>query len=151
MCGPIVANRHCCWAGSNLALLPPLMQEFKRFKFAVGQTHAAMCRPTVVVKLKVISFKTLIFKSQISTTHVALNIGSKAGSWRNATIFAFNCKTYCCKTYVRHCKENAPIYMYYVAPETPMMSSVIVDCPDLVLPIFWTSLRQCLQQFRAYL
>jgi len=39
---------------------------------------------------------------------------------------------YCCKTYVRHCKENAPIYMYYVAPETPMMSSVIADCPDLV-------------------
>src|SRR6218665_2616724 len=34
-------------------------------------------------------------------------------------------------TYVRHCKENAPIYMYYVAPETPMMSSVIADCPDL--------------------
>ena len=25
-------------------------------------------------------------------------------------------------THVRHCKENAPIYMYYVAPETPMMS-----------------------------
>src|SRR6218665_2711136 len=32
--------------------------------------------------------------------------------------------------------------MYYVVPETPMMSSVIADCPDLVLPpIFWTSLR----------
>src|SRR6218665_3987533 len=37
-------------------------------------------------------------------------------------------------TYVRHCKENAPIYMYYVAPETPMMSSVIADCPDLATP-----------------
>ena len=24
--------------------------------------------------------------------------------------------------------------MYYVAPETPMMSSVIADCPDLALP-----------------
>ena len=24
--------------------------------------------------------------------------------------------------------------MYYVAPETPMMSSVIADCPDLVPP-----------------
>src|SRR6218665_3700072 len=46
-------------------------------------------------------------------------------------------------TYVRHCKENAPIYMYYVAPETPMMSSVIADCPDLAPPIFWTSLRLC--------
>src|SRR6218665_1244581 len=34
-------------------------------------------------------------------------------------------------TYVQHCKESAPIYMYYVAPETPMMSSVIADCPDL--------------------
>ena len=34
-------------------------------------------------------------------------------------------------TYVRHCKENAPFYMYYVAPETPMMSSVIADYPDL--------------------
>src|SRR6218665_828108 len=37
-------------------------------------------------------------------------------------------------TYVRHCKENAPIYMYYVASETPMMSSVIADCPDLAPP-----------------
>ena len=39
-------------------------------------------------------------------------------------------------TYVglRHCKESAPIYMYYVAPETPMMSSVVADCPDLALP-----------------
>src|SRR6218665_469848 len=37
-------------------------------------------------------------------------------------------------TYVRHCKENAPIYMYYEAPETPMMSSVIADCPDLAPP-----------------
>jgi len=36
--------------------------------------------------------------------------------------------------YVRHYKENAPIYMYYVAPETPMMSSVIADCPDLAPP-----------------
>jgi len=24
--------------------------------------------------------------------------------------------------------------MYYVAPETPMMSSVVADCPDLALP-----------------
>jgi len=39
-----------------------------------------MCRPIVVVKLKVISFKTLIFKAKKRTTHVALNIGSKAGS-----------------------------------------------------------------------
>ena len=31
-------------------------------------------------------------------------------------------------------KENAPIYMYYVAPETPMMSSVIADYPDLAPP-----------------
>ena len=37
-------------------------------------------------------------------------------------------------TYVRHYKENAPIYMYYVAPETLMMSSVIADCPDLAPP-----------------
>src|SRR6218665_1017713 len=36
--------------------------------------------------------------------------------------------------YVRHCKENAPIYMYYVAPEMPMMLSVIADCPDLTPP-----------------
>ena len=36
--------------------------------------------------------------------------------------------------YVRHCKENAPIYMYCVAPETPMMSSVIANCPDLAPP-----------------
>src|SRR6218665_149015 len=34
--------------------------------------------------------------------------------------------------------------MHYVAPETPMMSSVIADCPDLAPPpIFWTSLRLC--------
>ena len=37
----------------------------------------------------------------------------------------------CMYMYARHCKENAPIYMYYVAPETPMMSSVIADCPAL--------------------
>src|SRR6218665_2360838 len=36
--------------------------------------------------------------------------------------------------YVRNCKENAPIYMYYVASETPMTSSVIVNCPDLAPP-----------------
>ena len=41
---------------------------------------------------------------------------------------------YECTAHVRHCKENAPIYMYYVAPETPMMSSVIADCPDLQPP-----------------
>ena len=27
--------------------------------------------------------------------------------------------------------------MYYVAPETPMMSSVIADCPDLVPPKYF--------------
>src|SRR6218665_3374494 len=37
-------------------------------------------------------------------------------------------------TYVRHCKENAPIHVYYVAPETPMVSSVIADYPDLAPP-----------------
>src|SRR6218665_49502 len=40
-------------------------------------------------------------------------------------------------TYVRHCKGNAPIYMYYVAPETPMMSSVIADCTDLAPPQYF--------------
>src|SRR6218665_2150371 len=40
-------------------------------------------------------------------------------------------------THVRHCKENAPIYMYDVAPETPMMSSVIADCPDLAPPQYF--------------
>src|SRR6218665_2648008 len=40
-------------------------------------------------------------------------------------------------TYVRHCKENAPIYMYYIAPETPMMSSVIADCPNLAPPQYF--------------
>ena len=40
-------------------------------------------------------------------------------------------------TYVQHCKENAPIYMYYVALETPMMSSVIADCPDLAPPQYF--------------
>ena len=27
--------------------------------------------------------------------------------------------------------------MYYVAPETPMISSVIADCPDLVPPQYF--------------
>ena len=27
--------------------------------------------------------------------------------------------------------------MYYVAPETPMMSSVIADCPDLAPPQYF--------------
>ena len=27
--------------------------------------------------------------------------------------------------------------MYYVAPETPMMSSLIADCPDLVSPQYF--------------
>ena len=40
-------------------------------------------------------------------------------------------------TYVRHCKENTPIYMYYVALETPMMSSIIADCPDLAPPQYF--------------
>src|SRR6218665_1370600 len=40
-------------------------------------------------------------------------------------------------TYVRHCKENAPIYMYYVLCSTGnayMMTSIIADCPDLAPP-----------------
>ena len=40
-------------------------------------------------------------------------------------------------TYVRHFKENAPIYMCYVALETPMMSSVIDDCPDIAPPQYF--------------
>src|SRR6218665_1272382 len=53
-------------------------------------------------------------------------------------------------TYVRHCKENAPIYMYYVAPETPMMSSVIADCPDLATPNILdksTPMLYCISRF----
>jgi len=49
----------------------------------VGQIYAAISTVVVLtnnVKLKVISLKTLIFKAKISTTHVALNIGSKTGS-----------------------------------------------------------------------
>ena len=38
---------HYWWARSNLALHLPLMQEFKRFQFAIGQRYAAMC--TVLV------------------------------------------------------------------------------------------------------
>src|SRR6218665_531340 len=43
-------------------------------------------------------------------------------------------------TYVRHCKENAPIYMYYVLRSTGnayMMTSVIADCPDLAPPQYF--------------
>ena len=58
-------------------------------------------------------------------------------------------------TYVQHCKENAPIYMYYVAPETPMMSSVIADCPDLAPPLQYVGqvyAYACLQPvFRLYI
>src|SRR6218665_948875 len=55
-------------------------------------------------------------------------------------------------TYVQHCKENAPIYMYYVAPETPMMSSVIADCPDLAPPNIWdksTPMHRRIGKFKA--
>jgi len=64
---------------------------------------------TDYVKLEVISLNTLIFKAKISPTHVALNIGFRTGCGRNSHIFEFHCKTCCCKTYVQHCKENAPI------------------------------------------
>src|SRR6218665_215598 len=76
----------------------------------------------------------MIFKAKINTTNVALNISCKAGSLRNAKNFAFDCKTYCCKTRMYGTVKNAPINMYYVAPETPIMSSVIADCPHLVPP-----------------
>jgi len=45
--------------------------------YSFGDVHVVV--PTNA-KLKVISHKTLIFKAKISTTHVALNIISKAGS-----------------------------------------------------------------------
>src|SRR6218665_587222 len=71
---------------NNLALLPSLRQEFKRFQFAVGQRYAAMCKVLAMhvavptnVKLSHLS-KTMIFKAKINTTHVALNISCKAGS-----------------------------------------------------------------------
>src|SRR6218665_992105 len=75
----LVENRHCCSAGSNLALLPSLRQEFKRFQFAVGQRYAAMCTVLAMYMYRlmlnqVISLKTMIFKAKINTTHVALNI-----------------------------------------------------------------------------
>jgi len=73
----------------------------------------------------------MIFKAKISTIHVALNISCKAGSWRNAKNCVWLQDLLLQDMNVRHCKENAPIYMYYVAPETPMISSVIADCPDL--------------------
>src|SRR6218665_3397161 len=91
----LVANRHCSSAGSNLALLPSLRQEFKRFQFAVGQRYATMCTVLAVFTLfnayipqnwrlgadsGGVKVKTLIFKANISTTHVALNISCKAGS-----------------------------------------------------------------------
>ena len=78
----------------------------------------------------------MIFKAKINTTHVALSISCKAGNCRNAKNVGLIARLIAARhecTYVWHCKENAPIYMYYVAPETPMMSSVIADCPDLAL------------------
>jgi len=51
--------------------------------YGSGDVHVVV--PTNA-KLKVISLTILIFNAKINTTHVALNISSKAGSWRNATI-----------------------------------------------------------------
>src|SRR6218665_3194024 len=39
-------------------------------------------------------------------------------------------------------KKTSNLYMSrYLAPEMPLMSSVIADCPDLASPISWTSLH----------
>src|SRR6218665_3065792 len=44
--------------------------------------------------------------------------------------------------------------MYYVAPETPMMSSVIADCPDLAPPQYFGQVyaygRQCVLLYLCY-
>jgi len=45
----------------------------------------------------------MIFKAKINTTYVTLNISCKTGSWRNAKNLAFDCKTYCCKTWMHVC------------------------------------------------
>ena len=44
-----------------------------------------------------------------------------------------------------HYKENAPIYMFYVAPNMPMMSSVIADCPALAPPQYFGQVYACVQ------
>jgi len=48
---PKAPATHCLWAGSSLAHLPPLMQEFKRFQFTVGQRYAAMCMVLAIFML----------------------------------------------------------------------------------------------------
>ena len=40
-------------------------------------------------------------------------------------------------------KRKHTNYMYYVAPETPMMSSVIADCPDLTPPEYFGQVYAC--------
>ena len=40
--------------------------------------------------------------------------------------------------------------MYYVAPETPMMSSVIVDCPDLAPPNIFLQVYAYERQIRDH-
>jgi len=82
-------------------------------------------------------------KIGLNTNHVVLNrvnyirhtalrlTDNSTENWRKCNGFQ------CCKTSAQHCKESAPIYAYYITPETPtyyMMSSVIADCPNPVPP-----------------
>jgi len=85
------------------------------------------------MKLKVISLKILIFKAKINTTHVALN-ALRPEVEEMQQIFVLQDLGY---MYGIVKKTQQFICMpYYVAPETPMMSPVITDCPDLAPPYF---------------
>ena len=127
------------------------MQEYKRFQFVVGQR--LLCSGAHVygfadvhvvvlttVKLKVIYLKILIFKAKINTTHVALN-ALRPEVEEMQQIFVLQDIGY----NVRHCKENATIYMYALLRSTRNAYDVTsyhrLSRPRA--PIFWTSLRHC--------
>ena len=58
------------------------------------------------MKLKVISLKILFFKAKTNTTHVALNaLWPEVEEMQKFLVLQD-------LGYIRHCKENAPIYMY---------------------------------------
>jgi len=89
------------------------------------------------VNLKVISLKVLFFKAKTNTTHVALNALRREVEEMQQFLVLQDVG------YVRHCKENAPIYMYALLRSTGNAYDV-TSYRRLSRPhapqIFWTSL-----------
>jgi len=97
------------------------------------------------VKLSHLSLKTLVFKAKINNP---CSTSCKAGSWRNANIFAFDCKTYCCKTWMYVCTAlQRKRTNLYVLRSTGNAYDVISHrrlSGPRAPSIFWTSLRLCI-------